>query len=372
MSSELATVPPSALDKESILRALNMDPRKPEVQGFVLVCQRYDLDPLLKHAVLISGSLYITRDGLLHVAHRSNVFDGMEVEQLPESGTHYVSKCSVWRRDMSRPFVFFGRYPRNGRMAAYGPEMADKVAACRALRHAFDVSLCSQEEMWEQGEGQEDRQPARPSAPAPQIRPAAPVLPAPEPVEDNRPNLLLAFAAEAERLGLKDQITNANGKRDKAMVTDFVCEVLDIDPDTVLTSEQIAEATQGLSGWKRRREEAETRAVVADTAFAEEDLSEPVADVAIPPLVTEASPAAPAAPAPPMTLRDAMAQFREEAARRGFTTSEPDRRALMTELYGSDQSHWPAFETVKDWQIACNLLSTSKIKKRQSNADNLL
>jgi hypothetical protein len=42
--------------------------------------------------------------------------------------------------------------------------MAEKVALCRALRHAFDVSLCSKEETWEDDEpveGEVEQEPRR-------------------------------------------------------------------------------------------------------------------------------------------------------------------------------------------------------------------
>lgn len=57
MTTSLTTSPVGynapTVTPEQIMRALNLDPRKPEVQALVLVCQRYDLDPLLKHALLI-------------------------------------------------------------------------------------------------------------------------------------------------------------------------------------------------------------------------------------------------------------------------------------------------------------------------------
>jgi hypothetical protein len=158
MSTALATTQPSALatngvSKEMVLKALNLDPNDPNTQALVLTCQRYNLDPLLKHAVLIQKALYVTRDGLIHIAHTSGVFDGIEVEMLTETQTHYVARAKVWRKDMGRPFIYQGRYPKAGRGgpgAQYGPEMAEKVAECRALRRAFAIGLCSREETWEE------------------------------------------------------------------------------------------------------------------------------------------------------------------------------------------------------------------------------
>lgn len=129
------------LDHEAILRSLNLNPRDPKTQALLLVCDRYDLDPVMKHMVLISGNPYVTRDGLLHVAHRSGQFDGMEVIDTGEYETHYWAKVGVYRKDMGRPFTFVGRFSKSKQMAKeYGPEMAIKVAEVAALRRAFPVT----------------------------------------------------------------------------------------------------------------------------------------------------------------------------------------------------------------------------------------
>lgn len=159
-SNALTTIPGNdgladmSIDFDAVYKALNLNPRDPKAQALFLTCRKYGLDPVLKHAVLISGSLYVTRDGLLHVAHASKMLDGFYAEctGLNDEKTHYVAVATVHRKDMSHPFTMRGRYPVTGRLAKdYGPEMAEKVAMCRALRMAFDVSLCSQEEMWDQG-----------------------------------------------------------------------------------------------------------------------------------------------------------------------------------------------------------------------------
>lgn len=154
------------VDQGAILKHLGINPNDPASQALILVCQRYDLDPILKHALLIKGRLYVTRDGLMHIAHRSGVFDGMEVLEQGESNTHYTAKVSVWRRDMSRAFTYIGRYPKSGQIAKdYGPEMAVKVAEVMGLRRAFDVALGAVEERWDevgQAEIQAAQQEAKP------------------------------------------------------------------------------------------------------------------------------------------------------------------------------------------------------------------
>lgn len=161
-----------AIDQEAILRHLGLDPRKPETQALVLACQRYGLDPLLKHMVLIKDKPYITRDGLLHVAHMSGHFDGIEVVDQGDDGDYYTAKVAVYRNDMGRPITYPGRYPKNGDNKKYGPEMALKVAEVMALRRAFDVTgIGAYEEQWDLAN--EPQQPARrPQQQRPALAPA--------------------------------------------------------------------------------------------------------------------------------------------------------------------------------------------------------
>lgn len=133
-----------AVEPGKVLAYLGLNPTDPRSQAVVAVAQRYDLDPLLKHVIVIpKGGVYITRDGLLHVAHRSGQLDGIVVEQEPtlsEDGKEWVSRVSVYRKDMGHPFTFPGRYPVNGGNRDYAQEMALKAAEAHALRRAFDVT----------------------------------------------------------------------------------------------------------------------------------------------------------------------------------------------------------------------------------------
>jgi hypothetical protein len=140
------------IDREAVLKSLGLNPRDPNTQALLLVCERYNLDPLLKHIVLIKSNAYVTRDGYLAVAHRSGQFDGMEVLEQGENQTHFTAKVAVYRKDMGRPFAYVGRYPKAGQMAQqYGPEMAVKVAEVQALRRAFNVTgISAADEMWDQ------------------------------------------------------------------------------------------------------------------------------------------------------------------------------------------------------------------------------
>lgn len=158
MEAALAVVPDEREVKrqQALLKAIGFDRLPPEQREIALaIAKRYDLDPLLKHLVLIEGRVYITRDGLLWVAHRSGQLDGIEVigepaiVEIPEQGKFWRAQVSVYRKDMTRPFTYTGRYPVAGQNKRYGPEMAIKVGEVMALRRAFNVSAPVFEEQWE-------------------------------------------------------------------------------------------------------------------------------------------------------------------------------------------------------------------------------
>ena len=144
------TAPDDTRRRVALLKAVGLDRLAPEQRELALnLSERYGLDLLLKHLVLIEGRAYVTRDGLLHIAHRSGVFDGMEVTLPVLDGDYWRATCSVYRKDMSRPFTYSGRYPSKGGNQKFAPEMAVKVAEVQALRRAFDVSAPTAEERWD-------------------------------------------------------------------------------------------------------------------------------------------------------------------------------------------------------------------------------
>lgn len=151
MTTQVAVAPAIDPKEQALWKAVGLDAAKPEQRELAInIAARYDLDLLLKHLVLIEGRPYITRDGLIHVAHRSGVFDGIETTEptLSEDG-FWRSTCSVYRKDMSRPFTYTGRYPRAGQNTRFAPEMAVKVGEVMALRRAFDVAAPAAEERWD-------------------------------------------------------------------------------------------------------------------------------------------------------------------------------------------------------------------------------
>lgn len=129
---------------EEMLRYLGLDPRKPADRAAVAVARHYDLDPLLRHVIVVpKGGVYITRDGLLDIAHRSGVLDGITVDTEPTldpEAKEWRAVVTVWRKDMSHGFTYPGRYSANGGNRDYPQEMALKCAEAHALRRAFRVT----------------------------------------------------------------------------------------------------------------------------------------------------------------------------------------------------------------------------------------
>ena len=145
-------------NQTEVLKYLGMDPKDTATQALVQICNRYGFDPLLKHVVLIGTggrkNTYVTRDGLLHLAHQSHQLDGIVVEDEGADSEEWWAIVKVHRKDMGHPFRYRGRYAKNGANAKFGPEMAVKCAEVMALRRAFDVSLPTVEEQWDTVSGQ--------------------------------------------------------------------------------------------------------------------------------------------------------------------------------------------------------------------------
>src|SRR5690242_6961734 len=104
MNATPATRDLGTVERAAILRHLGLDPDRPATHALLAVAQRFELDPLLGHVQLIPSQggarIYVGRDGLLHVAHRSGQFDGMTVDELREGETGWSATVTVWRKDM--------------------------------------------------------------------------------------------------------------------------------------------------------------------------------------------------------------------------------------------------------------------------------
>jgi hypothetical protein len=141
------TNPATLVDWPKVFAYFGYNADEPATQALVLVCDRYGLDPLLGHAYLIEtagrAKTYITRDGMLDVAHRSGMLDGIVVDEQRRNSTDdgWTAFVSVWRKDMSHPFRYGAQckdreaQARNG----YGIEQAVARAERRSLKRAFRI-----------------------------------------------------------------------------------------------------------------------------------------------------------------------------------------------------------------------------------------
>lgn len=150
-STEVDTTDAERLERTAELKALGWDPRNPAHRVAVKLADRWGLDLLAHELVVIPGKgAYVTRDGLLTIAHRSGELDGITVDEEGDDSTHWWAVVSVFRKDMAHPFTYRGRYPHKGGNAAYGPEMAVKCAEVMSLRRAFRVTgMPTLEEAWD-------------------------------------------------------------------------------------------------------------------------------------------------------------------------------------------------------------------------------
>ena len=123
-----------------ILKSVNIDPGNPVHQAALLACERYQLDPLLKHIIVIKGNVYITTDGYRFHAEQTGEHNGTVVVETGDTPTHHTAIVSVWRKGVDHPFTFPGRYPKAGTNKQYGIEMAIVRAERNALARAFPIA----------------------------------------------------------------------------------------------------------------------------------------------------------------------------------------------------------------------------------------
>jgi hypothetical protein len=151
------------IDRARILSMIGLNPQDPKAQAVVAVAERYKLDPVLGHIAIITNSRtpYITRDGFLHIAHRSGHLDGIEIVDGPRrEGGEWTARVAVYRDDMGHAFTYPGRAPTG---TDNGPELCIARAERRALRRAFAVTLPA---VFGDEDGiEQNTPPAAPSAP---------------------------------------------------------------------------------------------------------------------------------------------------------------------------------------------------------------
>jgi phage recombination protein Bet len=194
-------------DKALIRQTVAKGANDSEFKLLLYTATKYDLDPLVKQIWCVKygdkpAAIYTSRDGFLHLAHKSGQFDGMETTALRNAkGELTGARCSVWRKGCGRPFVvevalseYFVKQNQGDKpnQWAIRPEtMIKKVAESQCLRRAFDISG-----LYEPGEIAEEAEYVETTA-----RPVE--APAAEPVE-LRPEI-------SERLDRAEEIKTETG-----------------------------------------------------------------------------------------------------------------------------------------------------------------
>ena len=127
---------------------------EPEFKILLYMARQYGLDPMLKQIWAVKRNerdpalIFVGRDGMLAIAHRSGQFDGMQSGVVYEGegkDKHPVSAwCEIWRKDMSHSFkseVLFSEYNTGFSVWKSNPSaMIIKVVESVGLRKAFSVS----------------------------------------------------------------------------------------------------------------------------------------------------------------------------------------------------------------------------------------
>ncbi|HEY8601786.1 MAG TPA: recombinase RecT [Thermomicrobiales bacterium] len=141
-------------ERDRLLRNLILPKATPEQFSLVLaICQRYGFDPLLRHVLIVGGNLYVTRDGLRHMAWQSGQFDGYDPpEERKGDDGKWIVTVKVYRKGIARPFVAtaYQSEAENSQSPVWRSHprlMTGKVAEVIALRMAFGVSLGGAEEI---------------------------------------------------------------------------------------------------------------------------------------------------------------------------------------------------------------------------------
>ncbi len=118
----------------------------------------YGLDPLMDEIIPYQGKPYVTIAGRIRIADNHPMFDGYDLDPASDEERRALEvhdgeavwKCTVYRKDRSRPTRAFGRAggpaEQNPVARRWLPEIAQKRAVHRALRAAFPLNLPGVEE----------------------------------------------------------------------------------------------------------------------------------------------------------------------------------------------------------------------------------
>jgi hypothetical protein len=138
------------------LPLLVKDIKPVEIDLVIDICTELELDPLLGELIPFRGRPYITEAGLMKIANRSGELDGMNVDSEyadPDGrGPRWIATVTLYKKGCSQPFTFRAdqleyQNPSSGVWQKNKRSMTEKCCNCKTIRHAFEVSLPSIEEM---------------------------------------------------------------------------------------------------------------------------------------------------------------------------------------------------------------------------------
>lgn len=203
-----------------LVRAKHRNLTDLEIRQLYHLAMSYGLDPNRREIWAVKygtapATIFVGRDGLLAIGHKTGQLDGLETMALVQDETGAIhetmitypgakligASCTIWRKDMSHPIkvaVPIGEYnTKKGNWATMPETMIKKVAEAHALRRAFSVhGLYIPEEM---DQAQE---------PPPQEPPA----PISRKVQEKTPEKTLGDLDEAELEKIMEPMREVAGK----------------------------------------------------------------------------------------------------------------------------------------------------------------
>jgi len=128
---------------------------------------RLSLSIALGDLLLLDGRWYVTHAGLLRIANRRGCFSvrsSIEKDFSDAAAARWVFKATVFKSSKSKGFVGFGDAdPSNVSSLVRGAELriAETRAVNRALRKAYEIGICSVEELGTSAVSNRDPDPYR-------------------------------------------------------------------------------------------------------------------------------------------------------------------------------------------------------------------
>lgn len=124
--------------QREVLQLLGISGPKNQIELLFQLGEKYQLDILTKEIALIPGKgPFIGVWGRLHIAHRSRMLDGLEMDDEFETDRHHCCRVIVWRKDMGRPAAkVIGRVGKHEKK-----DWPMEIARARGLRAALGFAF---------------------------------------------------------------------------------------------------------------------------------------------------------------------------------------------------------------------------------------